>query len=206
MAAFIGGALGVGKGSALFGRGKVQDGRSVQRQAVATGKSGVVAGRRCAAGWRMMASSADAKKASRLVKVKKPLGLALEEVASGAVVVSGFRDGGMAAASGLLVGEVVVGVREVATGTRWETRRVGLERVMAIIKSIETDEVEFAVEPAAAAAAGADSGFTQKKIDPQLRNRLKQEYSAPYRQNWILTIIAVITVLVLAAYASGIRP
>ena len=116
---------------------------------------------------------------------------------------AGIEQGGSAAESDIQPGEFVVGVREVASGARTETRNVGLDRVMRIIEMIATDEVELALEPST--GSGMDSGFQQPKIDEKMRNRLRQEYSAPYRQNWILIIIAIVSVLILASYASGIR-
>lgn len=45
----------------------------------------------------------------------------------------------------------------------------------------------------------------QKEIDDQLKEKLKNEISAPYEQNWILWVGAAILVLVLLSVAAGIN-
>lgn len=47
-----------------------------------------------------------------------------------------------------------------------------------------------------------DSGFQQPNVDPQLAERLKDEVTAPYRQQWLLWAVGGVAVIVLILFGT----
>eukprot|EP00186_Timspurckia_oligopyrenoides_P000012 CAMPEP_0182441094 /NCGR_PEP_ID=MMETSP1172-20130603/45_1 /TAXON_ID=708627 /ORGANISM="Timspurckia oligopyrenoides, Strain CCMP3278" /LENGTH=210 /DNA_ID=CAMNT_0024635239 /DNA_START=63 /DNA_END=695 /DNA_ORIENTATION=+ len=134
------------------------------------------------------------------VKVNKPVGLVLEEMKSGAVLVSSVTETGNASKSEtkILRGDWLIEVKD-ESGTVTELRKAGLEKALESIQSSPGDSIEMVFERQELVEDGYNPGFDKKKMDPQMQNRLKKEISAPYRQNWILVIVAIVAVLVISS-------
>ncbi|KAJ8908765.1 hypothetical protein NDN08_005470 [Rhodosorus marinus] len=124
--------------------------------------------------------------------VSKPLGVVLEELESGSVFVASVAGDGNAGEVGILKGDLVIGVDSKLFAGK------GLETVMSAINEGSSDSVELLVERTISVP-------TANKLDDKVREKLRSEISAPYRQNWVgIMVVAVLTLIVLARF-SGIR-
>jgi len=74
----------------------------------------------------------------------------------------------------------------------------GLEPTLEAIKNSRGDTVKLLVERTIVVQGEAN-------IDEDLKERLKSEISAPYRQNWIGIIIVIVLLLIVAGRFAGIR-
>jgi len=150
-----------------------------------------------------MAADGALKGDKRSITIQKPLGVVLEELgATGAVYVADIvADGNAAKASGLSVGDRVLAVRG-TDGGESDVSKAGLDAVLAAINAAAGGSVTLTVQPRdAAAESRLNSGFNPKSkaVSPNTRDRLRREISAPYRQNWILIIVAVVSALAIAS-------
>jgi hypothetical protein len=138
---------------------------------------------------------------SRLVKVQKPLGLKLEELKNRNIVVAQVDPSGNGATQGKIqAGEIILGIRD-EQGSKVNIQGVGLERAMQLIQNSQGDSLELVLEPAFVTMdSGFDPADVKKKLQPQVREKLRQEIISPYKNNWILIIVAIVLSLVVASY------
>mmetsp|Transcript_528 Transcript_528/g.1806 ORF Transcript_528/g.1806 Transcript_528/m.1806 type:complete len:185 (-) Transcript_528:1323-1877(-) len=129
---------------------------------------------------------------TKTFEIKKPLGAILEELESGNVFVSKFDGDSNAAKAGLTNGDVILGIN----GAMYKGK--GLEPTLEAIKNSRGDTVKLLVERTIVVQGEAN-------IDEDLKERLKSEISAPYRQNWIGIIIVIVLLLIVAGRFAGIR-